>query len=112
MPKGYRIKFLAKSVIGKVGDATVDGVDDTLAECVRVVKPLTPVETSILQGSMRLEPAKRQGSRVHGQWGSFDVNYALWVEIGSHGRPGVHMLERTADQVYPSLAGNIKKHLG
>ncbi len=60
---------------------------------------------------MRFEPAKRRGNKVSERWGSFDVNYALWVEIGSKGRPGVYMLTRSADAVYPKLAGNIKRYL-
>ena len=111
MPKGSRIDDKTDRLRRKVRDAAVDGVDDTLAKCVREVKDITPVATSILQGSMRFEPAKRQGTKVRGQWGSFDVNYALWVEIGSQGRAGVYMLSRTADAVYPELAGNIKRHI-
>ena len=111
MPKGSRIEDRTDKLRRKIQDAAVDGVDDTLAKCVREVKPITPVKTSVLQGSMRFEPAKRQGDKVRGFWGSFDVNYALWVEIGSQGRAGVYMLTRTADAVYPELAGNIKRHM-
>lgn len=111
MAKGSRIEDKTDRLRRKVRDATVDGVDDTLAECAGEVKDNTKIRTSVLQGSMRFEPAKRQGNKVSGRWGSFDVNYALWVEIGSQGRPGGYMLTRTADAVYPKLAGNIKRHL-
>lgn len=111
MPKGSRIDDKTDQLRRKVRDAAVAGVDETLAKCVREAKDITPVVTGILQGSLRFEPAKRQGDKVRGRWGSFDVNYALWVEIGSQGRAGVYMLTRTADAVYPELTGNIKRHM-
>ena len=111
MPKGFRYIDKSRQVLRAIQRAQIDGLDETLAKCVREAKPITPVITGILQGSIKFEPAQKKGLKITGFWGSFDVNYALWVEIGSHGRAGVFMLTSTADDVYPELAGNIKRHL-
>ena len=54
------------------------------------------------------EPARVFGERVLGRWGSFNVNYFIFLEIGARGRPGNFMLRRAADQEYPKLPERIK----
>lgn len=99
------LRWNGDKVLKEMLKATRFGIDDTTAECVRTAKPKTPVVTGTLQGSERATPAVEQGNRVVGQWGSFDVNYALVVE------QRVNMLRSSADEVYPKLRQNIKKHV-
>ena len=58
-------------------------IDKTTAECVNDAKQNVPVVTATLQGSFRIEPAEIKGAFVSGRWGSFDVNYALAIEMGN-----------------------------
>ena len=89
--------------------AVEQGMNANLARCVQVVKPKTPVRTGILQGSMRMEPAKviRRGV-VAGFFGSWDVNYTIFVEKGTVRMSGRHMLEETASEVFPKLGEDIR----
>lgn len=96
--------------------ACADAIDQTTSEAVREAKPRTPVRTTTLQGSIQMRPARRRGSAIVGQWGSFDVNYALWVEVGHHTRngrlvPGRYMLRQAADIAYPKLRDRIRRNL-
>ena len=90
-------------------EAARQAIDETMADCVNTAKPLTPVRTGTLQGSERFEPAEVKGDEVVGEWGSFDVNYAIYVETGSRGRFGRYMLRQAADQHYPELKENIRR---
>ena len=73
---------------GKVGrkvvKATRQAMEETMAACVVDAKQNVPVVTAVLQGSLRMSdpPVEQNGESLRGQWGSFDVNYALAVELG------------------------------
>ena len=69
-------------ILKRLREATRDGIDETMGLCVNGSKERVPVITATYQGSIRFEPATIQGDRVRGQWGSFDVGYALKVETG------------------------------
>ncbi len=59
------------------------GIDSVMADCVVSAKGLVPIKTSVLQGSIQMRPAQDFGDRVMGYWGSFAVDYALHVEMGT-----------------------------
>lgn len=101
--RGDRIKEI-------VAEAARLGIDETTAAAVTPAKERTPVRTGTLQGSIQFRAARREGNRIVGSFGSYDVNYALWVEIGAKGRPGRHMLRQAADQEFPKLGERIKRH--
>ena len=87
------------------------GIDETLAASVNQAKSRVPVRTATLQGSIRLEPAKRTHARIKGRWGSFDVLYALWVEIGTRFNRAQPYLRPSADSEYPKLVDRINARL-
>lgn len=101
----WRGKLTRKQVVR----AVEQGMNMNLARCVQVAKSFTPVRTGILQGSIRMEPAKElHPGVVVGYFGSWDVNYALYVEKGTIYMSGRHMLQRGADQVFPKLGDDVK----
>ena len=54
-----------------------------MSKAVKDAKQNVPVVTATLQGSIRIQPSEIKGEDVDGLWGSFDVNYALAVEMGN-----------------------------
>lgn len=94
----------------KIQQAARRGIDETLARCVPIAKANTPVRTGTAQGSIKFEPAIVKGNRVVGRWGSFNVRYFIWLEIGARGKPGRHMLRSAAAREYPQLKARIKKY--
>ena len=112
MPRGFRLDWKGDEVKKRWLEAARQGIEETMAACVVDAKRETPVRTGTLQGSVRFEPAKVRGNEAKGTWGSFDVNYAVYVEVGTRGRPGVNMLRDSADENYPKLAGNIRSRFG
>ena len=107
-----KIDWKGKLTRKQVIRAVEQGMNMNLAKSVQVAKPLTPVRTGILQGSIRMEPAKEiKTNIVVGYFGSFDVNYALYVEKGTVYMSGRHMLQRAADEVFPKLRDDIRKAL-
>ena len=106
---GFRMDWKAAAILKRERNASRLGIDDTLTLCVPIAKRETPVVTGTAQGSIMFEPAKIFGERVIGRWGSFDVDYFIWLEIGARGRPGHFMLRMAADQEYPKLPERIKE---
>lgn len=107
MPVNWKGDQVYRNVMG----ATRAAVDETTAASVNQAKARVPVDTSTLQGSIRLEPARETGTSVKGRWGSFDVLYALWVEIGTRFNRAQPYLRPSADSEYPRLAARIKARL-
>ena len=77
------LKWNGEEIKRKMIEAAKCGVDATTAACVRKAKGKVQVKTSTLQGSIQMRPAKVQGDDVVGLWGSFNVNYAIYVEKGT-----------------------------
>lgn len=130
MPKYKDVDWRGKQVRRAVQRASKRAIDDTMSRAVSHAKENVPVVTATLQGSLRIEPAEIKGNVVSGRWGSFDVNYALAVEMGNRSlvpaggdakrdkRSGTGrgirtgntgFLRSAADREYPKLAGRIRK---
>ena len=138
MPKGFRLDWKGDQIKDRLLTAARQGIDETMAACVVDAKRETPVRTGALQGSVRFEPAKVRGNEAKGTWGSFDINYAFYIEVGvqagvatvqahtrqnksgkissvrSHtrrygSREGRNMLRNAADNEYPKLKKRIAK---
>ena len=114
MPSGFRFNWKGKEIEDRVAKASRQGIDVVLARCVPEAKrsPPLPVITGTAQGSIQMRPARAEGilgRRIVGIWGSFDVNYFIWLEIGARGRTGGFMLRRAADRFYPTLGGTIAR---
>lgn len=98
-------------VAARVRAAQITGVNKTMGECIIQAKATVHVDTATLQGSIRLEPARPEGNGVVGQWGSFDVRYALWQEVLPPSRGGKAYLRPSADANYPHLRAHIRAAL-
>ena len=102
----WRGKLTRKQVVRSVEQ----GMNMNLAKAVQQAKSFTPVRTGILQGSIRMEPAKEVSPNlIVGYFGSWDVNYAIFVEKGTVYMAGHHMLQRAADICFPKLKDDIRK---
>lgn len=88
--------------------ASVIAMDQTMAEAVTIAKTLAPVRTGILQGSIRYVPARVVGETVHGQWGSFSVNYAIFQELGTSRMRARPYLRPAAERAYQGLPARLK----
>ena len=109
LPRKAKVRWRGRILSKQSQEAARDGIDETMAAAVPLAKSRTPVVTGTLQGSIRFEPAKIDKNRVYGEWGSFDVNYAMVVEVGRGGRPGRNMLRGAADEEHPKLKQRIAK---
>lgn len=93
-----------------VAEASRLGVDETTAAAVTPAKEKVRVRTRLLQGSIQFRPAERRGNRIVGSFGSYDVNYALWQEIGTSRMSAQPYLRPAADQEFPKLSERIKRY--
>ena len=100
------------AVIKEMTQAECGAIDETTSLCVRRAKANLweghGVVTAALQGSIRMEPAKKIRLHVVGTWGSFTIEYAMAVEVGWGSFPGYNYLRQAADIEYPQLAGRIR----
>jgi HK97 gp10 family phage protein len=82
-----------------------------MADCVRdaKVQPPMPVKTATLQGSIQMRNPEKIDGKWVGLWGSWNVLYAVFQEIGTIFMKGKFFLRRAADKNYPRFAGKIKE---
>ena len=106
-----KFKWRGKKVEQRIARASMTAINVTMAACVIHAKGNTPVLTGTAQGSIQLRPAVTEGRRIVGRWGSYNVDYFIWLEIGARGRPGHFMLRRAADREYPKLTDRIREAL-
>jgi len=105
------LKWDSKPVIDKTLLATRQGMDSVMSKCVGMAKGTVPVVTATLQGSIRMEPTKEQGGEMVGRWGSYNVLYAIFVELGTSKMSAQPYLRPSADRLYPTLPGEIKRFM-
>lgn len=110
------LKWYGAQVEARVMNAVRLSMDGVMADCVAGAKsqlyPGHGYKTGTLQGSIEMRPAKRQGlSGLLGVWGSFNVLYAIYVEVGTALTTGLNFLRGTADIIYPTLADRVRRRL-
>lgn len=103
------LKWNGKPVIDKTLLAAAKGIDSVMAKCIVMAKVDVPVVTATLQGSIRMEPAQIQGDVLVGKWGSYNVMYAVFVELGTIHMDAQPYLRPAADKYYPTLPGEIRR---
>ena len=91
--------------------AQAEALEETAVACVRDAHPNTPIRTGTLRGSIRFQPVEETEQGMFVEWGSYGVNYAIYVELGTGRRNGVFMLRNAADREYPKLASRIRNRL-
>lgn len=96
-------------VVAKVEAATKLAIDQTTAAAVNRAKSEHPWKnrTGTLEGSLQMRSARAEGLQIRGEWGSFDVNYAIFLELGTANMPAMPYLRPAADAEYPRLAERI-----
>lgn len=93
-------------------DKAVDWAMKTImADCVRdaKVQPPMPVKTATLQGAIQMRTPEKVNGIWVGLWGSWNVLYAFFQEMGTIFMKGKFFLRRAADKNYPRLGGKIKE---
>lgn len=87
--------------------AVVDAMDTTLLAAVEHAQRNAPRRTGQLANSLTMEGTKRSGSGYEGSFGSYTVNYAVYVELGTRFMGAQPYLRPAADAEFPKLPGRI-----
>jgi hypothetical protein len=103
-------EFRGPAISKAMDEAQRLGLNETVAAAGAPALAKTPVKTGTAQGSIRFEPAQRIGSMWIASFGSYNVIYFIWLEIGARGRPGIRMLQMAADEHFPTLRRRIQAH--
>lgn len=109
------LQWQGEQVDRRVIGAVLGGMDETMAACVVTAKqdyrPGHGLVTAVLQGSIQMRPAEMREDYAIGYWGSFDVDYAIYVEMGTARMAAQGQLRKAADQHYPLLGERIRRRL-
>ena len=106
-----RVNWKGAEINRRLREASVQGIDDTMAACTVDAKDSHPGwknVTSNAEGSIRtVDEAKHDIRGAVGRWGSTGVNYMLILELkrGS-------ALRMAAQANYPDLNRRIAFHMG
>lgn len=111
-PTMYKLRWHGDEIIAASEAAMKAGIDETMGRCVEMAKSLVRVDTTTLQGSIRFTPTKVSGKGAEGSWGSYDVNYAIYQELGTYKMPAKPYLRPAADFNYGQLAARIRRRMG
>lgn len=103
------IKWHGKEVQKKVLFAARKAMDSVMSKCVIQAKFDVPVKTATLQGSIRMQPTKEESGDLIGRWGSYNVLYAVFVELGTSRMSAQPYLRPAADKYYPTLHAEIRR---
>lgn len=102
-----------REIAAKTAAAARTGIDKTTSEAVLHAKQNHEWQnvTGTLEGSIQMRGAEPEGptGKMAGRWGSFTVNYALWLEIGTSRMPAMPYLQPAADAHYPSLRRHVRE---
>ena len=112
MPDGgsLEVNWNGDAVIDQYNMSVIKGMTKTMADCVVRSKRIVPVDTGTLRNSLKIIdfPKTASDGTVSGTWGSANVNYALWVEIGTSRANAQPYLRPSADENYPKLTQHIR----
>jgi hypothetical protein len=106
-----RLTWFGRDIESQLLGVVPKAMDDTTAAAAIRAKQSHPGwknVTGTAEGSIRGDPAKRFSSGWRALFGSFDVAYFIWLEIGARGRAGDHTIRRAADIEFPSLGRRIR----
>lgn len=97
----------------RITRAAKEGIDSTMALAVIHAKQHHPWvnRTGTLEGSINIyQHAQEKGEgTVSGLWGSADVMYAIFLELGTSRMSPFPYLRPAADAEYPKLAALIQR---
>jgi HK97 gp10 family phage protein len=111
MPSEWDVKWKGEAVRALVRGAVSAGLEEVASLAVIDAKSNAPFEFGTLQGSIRHDGVKG-APRAEITWGSFDVNYALYQELGTQRMAARPYLRPAADRNYPKLGPSIRKRMG
>lgn len=100
-----------KQIKARLREAGRRGVNDTLTDAVLAGFQNAPVRTGRLRESIRSAPATVEATRIVGEFGSYGVPYAIFVEIGTRKMAGQFYIRRAADATFPTLGERIGANL-
>lgn len=109
----FHLEWKGPNVRRDLDRAIADGMNDTTAAAAIRAKGNHPGwnnVTGVAEGSIRGDPARKTGRGWHALFGSFDVDYFIWLEIGARGRSGDRTIRRAADIEFPKLPDRIATH--
>ena len=101
--QGFDLEWHGDAILNLYRESQKAAVNEVAALCVVSAARDTPVITGLAQGSVRAEPARAEGSHVFTIWGSFDVDYYIFIELRTH------PLRNAVDEHYGKLASTIRK---
>jgi hypothetical protein len=113
MARWKRRDPIAPRLTHRIEAAIPRAIDDTTAAAAIYAKQNHPGwnnRTGTAEGSIRFEPARKLATgKYRGSFGSYDVNYFIYLELGARGRPGDRTLQRAADVEFPTLGRRLRE---
>lgn len=104
------LKWYGDKILTDINHAVKKAMASVMSSCIGTAKAQHPpgVITTTFQGSIQQRPViERDGKKV-GFWGSFDVDYAIYLELGTVHIPEYAPLRNAADRHYPELQDKLK----
>lgn len=105
---GTRIVWNGPKIKSVVDAAQRQAITATVADAAAYAQDIAPVDTGALKNSIRFDPAKKRGNGWVGSISS-NMEYSLFVELGTRKMSPRPHIRPAADRIFPSLPDRIKE---
>lgn len=98
-------------VVKAMSDDIQAAINDTTAAAAISAKKSHPTwrnRTGTAEASIQMRPAVKKRGSWTGLFGSFDVVYFIWLEIGTRFRAGDFTIRRAADAEFPRVSDRLR----
>lgn len=110
-----KIDPIAPRLTARIDGIAIGAINDTTAAAAISAKQNHPSfknRTGALEGSFMSQPAQKTGPTTYrGVFGSFDINYAIFQEIGTRFIRAGFFLRRAADSEFPRIGQRVKARM-
>lgn len=108
----FRItEWYAPQIVDELKGASIRALNRLAKKAINRAKQYTPVDTGRLQESIKVFEISEKNGLINISWGS-DVEYALYVELGTVFMTGHYMMTRAQEEVSGELANLLGVEFG
>ena len=108
---GFSFDWRGEIIKAEMERAQQRGLATAAADAVTIMQEVVPRDTGNLANSLRADNPKKEGKGYSIEVGSFTVNYALWVEVGTRRMAAQPYVRPAADKIGPKLGDYIKAEM-
>ncbi|HBY46024.1 MAG TPA: hypothetical protein DEU95_06285 [Chloroflexi bacterium] len=103
------LTWYGNQLLAQIHEQTARAMDAVLSDATASAQRSAPIDTGALKNSITFKPAVKTGGALVGSFGSYDIGYAIYQEMGTYRMAARPYLRPAADAFFPTLLDRIGK---